>query len=95
MHYQEEPYAETKLVRCTRGSVYDVMVDLRGGSLTYGKSHGEVLSADNGKMMYIPKGFAHGYKTLEDKTELFYMMDQMYVKEAAREIGCDEYGLLG
>ncbi len=89
MHYQEDPYAETKIVRCTRGSIYDVMVDLRKGSPTYNKWYGGILSADNGKMFYIPKGFAHGYKTLEDNTELFYMMDQVYVKEAAREIVCD------
>ena len=86
MHYQESPYEETKIVRCTRGSIYDVMVDLRENSPTYNQWYGEVLSADNGKMFYIPKGFAHGYKTLEDNTELFYMMDQIYVKEAAREI---------
>ncbi len=86
MHYQESPHEETKVVRCTRGSIYDCMVDLRESSPTYNQWHGEVLSAKNGKMFYIPKGFAHGYKTLEDNTELFYMMDQVYVKEAAREI---------
>lgn len=86
MHYQEEPYAETKLVRCTRGAVYDVIIDLRKDSSTYNKWYGEELSAENGKMFYIPKGFAHGYKTLEGNTELFYMMDQIYVKSAAREI---------
>ena len=86
MHYQEEPYAETKIVRCTRGAIYDVMVDLRKDSPTYNEWYGEVLSADNGKMFYIPKGMAHGFKTLEDNTELFYMMDQVYVKEAAREL---------
>jgi dTDP-4-dehydrorhamnose 3,5-epimerase len=85
MHYQEEPYAETKIVRCTSGSIYDVMIDLRKDSPTYNQWYGEILSADNGKMFYIPKGFAHGYKTLEDHTELFYIMDQVYVKEAARE----------
>jgi dTDP-4-dehydrorhamnose 3,5-epimerase len=86
MHYQEEPYAETKIVRCTRGSIYDVIVDLRQSSPTYNQWYAEELSADNRKIFYIPKGFAHGYKTLEDDTELFYMMDQIYVKEAAREI---------
>ncbi len=86
MHFQENPYEETKIVRCTSGSVYDVMLDLRKDSPTYNQWHAEVLSVKNGRMFYIPKGFAHGYKTLEDNTELFYMMDQVYVKEAAREI---------
>ena len=86
MHYQESPYEETKIVRCTRGSIYDCMVDLRESSPTYNQWYGEVLSEENGKSFYIPKGFAHGYKTLEDNTELFYMMDQVYVKEAASEI---------
>lgn len=86
MHYQEAPYEETKIVRCTRGSIYDVIVDLRDGSPTYNQWHGEILSAKNGKMFYIPKGLAHGYKTLEDNTELFYMMDEVYVKEAAQEV---------
>ena len=93
MHYQEEPFAETKIVRCTRGAIYDVMVDLRKGSATYNQWYGTELSANNGKMFYIPKGFAHGYKTLEDNTELFYMMDQVYVKDSAREIDYGIYGL--
>ena len=93
MHYQEEPYAETKIVRCTRGSIYDVILDLRKSSPTYNQWHGEELSADNGKMLYIPKGFAHGYKTLEDDAELFYMMDQIYVKEAAREIPHENWNM--
>jgi len=89
MHYQEAPYEETKIVRCTRGAIYDVMVDLRKDSPTCNQWYGEVLSAENNKMFYIPKGFAHGYKTLEDNTELFYMMDQIYVKEAAKEFNCN------
>jgi dTDP-4-dehydrorhamnose 3,5-epimerase len=91
MHYQEEPYAETKVVRCTAGAVYDVMVDLRKDSKTYNQWYGEVLSAENGKILYIPKGFAHGYKTLEENTEVFYMMDQVYVKEAAREMSVEGF----
>ena len=91
MHYQEEPFSETKIVRCTRGAIYDVMVDLRKDSLTYNEWYGAELSADNGKMLYIPKGFAHGYKTLEDNTEILYMMDQVYMKEAAREIDYKEF----
>ena len=86
MHYQEEPFSETKIIRCTRGAIYDVMVDLRKDSPTYNEWYGMELSANNGKMFYIPKGFAHGYKTLEDNTEIFYKIDQVYVKEAAREV---------
>ncbi|OHE76497.1 MAG: hypothetical protein A3F67_12275 [Verrucomicrobia bacterium RIFCSPHIGHO2_12_FULL_41_10] len=86
MHYQEEPYAETKIVRCIRGAIYDVMVDLRPNSETFNHWYGTKLSMENGKMFYIPKGFAHGYQTLTDNSEIFYMMDKDYVKETAREI---------
>ncbi len=86
MHFQKAPYEETKIVRCTKGSIYDVMLDLRSNSSTYNQWYGEVLSAENGKMFYIPKGFAHGYKTLEDNSEIFYMMDQVYMEEFAKEI---------
>jgi dTDP-4-dehydrorhamnose 3,5-epimerase len=86
MHFQESPHEETKIVRCTQGAIYDVMLDLRPNSPTYNQWYGDNLSAANGKMFYIPKGFAHGYKTLEDNTELLYMMDQVYVKESAREV---------
>jgi dTDP-4-dehydrorhamnose 3,5-epimerase len=89
MHYQEDPYAETKIVRCTSGSIYDIMLDLRKDSPTFNKWSGEILSATNGKMLYIPKGVAHGYKTLEDNTEIFYMMDEYYKPEAAKEINFD------
>jgi dTDP-4-dehydrorhamnose 3,5-epimerase len=90
MHYQEEPYAETKLVRCTAGSIYDIMLDLRKDSPTYQQWYGDVLSNKNGKMFYIPKGFAHGYQTLEENTELFYMMDQIYIQESAKELNVEE-----
>ena len=93
MHYQEAPFGETKIVRCTRGAAYDVMLDLREDSPTYNQWFGEILSPDNGKMFYIPKGFAHGYKTLEDNTELFYMMDQVYVKEAVRGVSYLSHGI--
>lgn len=86
MHYQEAPYEETKIVRCTRGALYDLMIDLRPDSGTYQHSYGTELSAENGKMFYIPKGFAHGYKTLQDNTEVFYMMDTPFHPTAAREI---------
>lgn len=91
MHYQEAPHEETKIVRCTRGAIYDVMIDLRKDSPTFNQSYSLELTADNGKMFYIPKGFAHGYKTLKDNTELMYMMDQVYAPEAAREIDYKAY----
>ena len=93
MHYQESPYAETKVVRCTRGAIYDAMVDLREDSATFNQWYAIELSAENGKMLYIPKGFAHGYKTLTNNAEIFYMMDQIYVKEAAREISHENWGI--
>ncbi len=93
MHYQAAPHAETKVVRCVRGAVFDVMVDLREGSLTYGRSHGEILSAENGRCFYIPKGFAHGYKVLTDDTDLLYMMDEYYHPESAKEISPETLGI--
>lgn len=74
MHYQAAPAAETKFVRVTRGSIFDVALDLRPASSTYLQWHGEVLSAENHRQLYIPKGCAHGYLTLEDDTELTYMI---------------------
>jgi len=91
MHYQAQPFGETKIVRCTRGAIYDVMIDLRPDSPTYMQSYGEILSEDNGKMFYIPKDFAHGFKTLEQNSEVFYMMDQFYEPQAAREIDASPY----
>ena len=84
MHYQASPYAEAKLVRCTAGSLYDVIVDLRPGSPTYKQHVGEVLSAANYKMLYVPEGFAHGFQTLEDNTEIFYQMSEFYSPQHAR-----------
>lgn len=86
LHYQANPHAETKLVRCTQGAIFDVMVDLRVHSPTYKQSFGIELSAKNGKALYIPKDFAHGFQVLEEGSEVFYMMDAFYVPEAAREI---------
>jgi dTDP-4-dehydrorhamnose 3,5-epimerase len=82
MHFQSPPYLETKLVRCTRGAIFDVIVDLRDGSPTYGQWHGEELSADNRLMLYIPKGFAHGFQTLADNTEVDYEITPAYVPGA-------------
>lgn len=86
MHYQLEPMAETKLVRCLSGSLYDVILDIRPGSPTFGQSFGAVLSAENRLMMYVPKGFAHGFLTLEDNVEVIYFVSQAYSKELERGI---------
>lgn len=83
MHFQKEPKAEDKIVLCVRGSVYDVVIDLRHNSPTYRKHLAIELSEDNKKMLYIPKGFAHGFQTLTDNCELFYFMSQYYASEYA------------
>jgi dTDP-4-dehydrorhamnose 3,5-epimerase len=86
MHYQLAPKAETKVVRCIRGALYDVILDLRKGSATFGKSFGAELSAENRRMMYVPKGFAHGLITLADDTEAFYLVDEFYGPEQERGV---------
>lgn len=78
MHFQYPPRAEIKMVKCLNGSVFDVMVDLRNSSPTFGKWYGEVLSPDNMKMMYIPEGFAHGFQTLVENAELLYLHTEFY-----------------
>lgn len=90
MHFQRSPQEENKVVRCTRGAVYDVIIDLRKNSKTYRQSFGVRLSADNYKMLYIPKNFAHGYVTLEDNTELIYLMTQCYKPGSERGIRFDD-----
>lgn len=84
MHYQAAPHQEIKLVRCTSGSIYDVIIDLRPDSPTFTRWIGVELSAENRKMLYIPADFAHGFITLTDNTEIFYQMSQFYVPDAAR-----------
>lgn len=84
MHFQIKPHEETKVVRCTRGAIQDVIVDIRPSSPTFGKHFGLELSAANYKMLYVPEGFAHGFQTLEDDTEVFYMMSHVYAPRAAR-----------
>jgi dTDP-4-dehydrorhamnose 3,5-epimerase len=86
MHFQLAPKAETKLVRCIRGALYDVILDLRGGSPTFGRSFGAELSAENRRAMYVPKGFAHGFITLADDTEAFYLVDEHYAPERERGV---------
>jgi dTDP-4-dehydrorhamnose 3,5-epimerase len=90
LHFQAPPVSETKIVRCTRGAAFDVIVDLRAGSPTYGRWHGEELSADNRVMLYVPKGFAHGFQTLMDDTEIDYEITPAYVPKAARGIRFDD-----
>ncbi len=84
MHYQLAPRAETKVVRCIKGAFYDVILDLRPGSPTFGQSFGLELSADNRLMLYVPKGFAHGFITLTESTEAFYFVDEFYAPEMER-----------
>jgi dTDP-4-dehydrorhamnose 3,5-epimerase len=86
MHYQLAPHAEVKLVRCIRGSLYDVVLDLRPDSPTFGQSFGAELSAENRRMMYVPKGFAHGFITLQDDTEAFYFVDAFYAPQHERGV---------
>jgi dTDP-4-dehydrorhamnose 3,5-epimerase len=86
MHYTAAPLADAKLVRCTAGALYDVIIDLRRDSPTYKQHVGEVLSAANHKMIYVPEGFAHGFQTLEDNTEIFYQMSDFYAPAHARGV---------
>lgn len=81
MHFQQPPMSEIKMVKCLRGSVFDVMIDLRKNSSTFLKWYGEILSAENMKMMYIPEGFAHGFQTLEENCELLYLHTEFYSPE--------------
>jgi dTDP-4-dehydrorhamnose 3,5-epimerase len=90
MHYQIAPYPETKLVRCTRGAIYDVVIDIRSESPTFKQWIGVELTADNYKMLYIPEGIAHGFQTLENDTEVFYQMGDFYHPECARGIRWDD-----
>jgi dTDP-4-dehydrorhamnose 3,5-epimerase len=90
MHYQTEPALEAKLVRCTRGAIFDVVVDLRPASSTYGKWFGTELSDENGRMLYLPEGCGHGYQTLQDNTEMHYMASAYYTPDAARGVRFDD-----
>lgn len=86
MHYQCNPFEEVKIVRCTRGAIFDVVIDIRKNSSTYLKWIGLELNEDNRLMLYIPKGFAHGFVTLLDRSEVFYQISEYYEKDAARGI---------
>jgi dTDP-4-dehydrorhamnose 3,5-epimerase len=84
MHWQVPPHAETKLVRCIRGAIYDVIVDLREASPTYLEWIGVELTAENHRILFVPEGFAHGFQTLEDHTEVYYQVSEFYTPEAER-----------
>jgi dTDP-4-dehydrorhamnose 3,5-epimerase len=86
MHYQIAPHQEAKLVRCSRGSIYDVVIDLRNDSPTFKQWIGVELTQDNYKMLYVPKDFAHGFITLEDNCEISYLMSEYYVPGAGATI---------
>jgi dTDP-4-dehydrorhamnose 3,5-epimerase len=90
MHFQVAPALEAKLVRCTKGSMFDVALDLRPDSETYGKWHGVELTEQNGRMLYVPEGCAHGYQTLEDGTEMYYMTSEFYTPSAVRGVRFDD-----
>ena len=84
MHFQEKPFEEAKLVRCTMGAIYDVIIDLRPMSITFKRWASVELTAENRRALYIPAGLAHGFQTLVDDTEVFYQMSESYQPESAR-----------
>jgi dTDP-4-dehydrorhamnose 3,5-epimerase len=86
LHYQVGPHAEAKLIRCTAGAIFDVIVDLRQGSPDYGRWISFELTASNGRMLYVPEGLAHGFQTLMDDTQVFYQISESYQAEAAQGV---------
>ncbi|HEX6702434.1 MAG TPA: dTDP-4-dehydrorhamnose 3,5-epimerase [Gaiellaceae bacterium] len=90
LHYQEPPFAETKLVRCTAGAIWDVVVDLRHASPTFLEWVAVELTAENHRTLYVPEEFAHGYQTLTDRTEVWYQMSAPYAPDAARGLRWDD-----
>ena len=90
MHFQDEQAREAKLVSCCRGAIFDVVLDLRPESPSYGRWYAAELSADNGRMMYVPERCAHGYQTLEDGTEMYYMASCFYTPKAVRGVRFDD-----
>ena len=86
MHFQAPPYAEAKLVRCTRGAIHDVVLDLRPDSSTFLRHVAVTLNAENRRLLYIPKGLAHGFQTLEDDSEVFYQISSRYRPETSRGV---------
>lgn len=90
MHYQAEPFSEIKLVQCIRGKIFDVILDIRDGSETFGQWISVELSSENHKAVYIPKGLAHGFQVLEDDSEVLYLISAKYSKDSARGIRWDD-----
>jgi dTDP-4-dehydrorhamnose 3,5-epimerase len=90
MHFQREPAAEAKVIRCTRGSIFDAIVDLRSDSPTFKRWIGVDLSAENRRALYVPEGFAHGYQTLEPETETFYLVSEYYTPSAEGGVRWDD-----
>ena len=90
MHYQVPPYEEAKLVRCTMGAIHDVIIDLRKSSATFRSHVGVTLTQENRLMLYVPEGFAHGFLTLEDKTEVSYQMSEFHAPDSAKGIRWDD-----
>lgn len=90
MHFQDASAPEAKLIRCTRGSMFDVLIDLRPDSPSFRKWYGIELTAENGWMLYVPEGCAHGYQTLDDFTEMYYLTSQFYTPSAAGGVRFDD-----
>lgn len=90
MHYQDAPNVEAKLVRCSAGAIYDVILDLRPASPTYCKWHAAELTSENREMLYVPEGFAHGFQTLAGSTEVFYQISKSYHPESSRGVRWDD-----
>jgi len=90
LHYQVEPYAETKILRCTRGTIFDVLLDLRPESPTFMLWQSFELSEENCRMLYVPPGLAHGFITIKPNSEVFYQIDKPYVPDAARGVRWDD-----
>jgi dTDP-4-dehydrorhamnose 3,5-epimerase len=90
MHFQKAPHGEAKLIRCTRGAIHDVVIDIRPGSATYLKHYGVELAEGDGRELYVPDGFAHGFQTLRDASEVHYMLSTRYVPDAASGFRWDD-----
>jgi dTDP-4-dehydrorhamnose 3,5-epimerase len=90
LHYQLPPASEVKVVRCVRGALWDVIVDIRPGSSSYGKWYGTELTAENRRMMYVPRGFAHAFLTLRDDTEAIYLVSAFYAPDRERGLRWDD-----
>jgi dTDP-4-dehydrorhamnose 3,5-epimerase len=90
MHWQAAPHQEAKLIRCTHGAIHDVIIDLRPGSPTFAAHIAATLTAADRRMLYVPEGFAHGFVTLEDDTEVFYQMSEFYAPECSHGVRYDD-----